>query len=473
MQRLIRRNGFTLIELLVVIAIIAILAAILFPVFARAREKARQTTCTSNQRQIAALSQMYAQDHEETLPSTSSFWSDIKPDPGVLICPTLGKTPPNGYNFNGYFSGASIGAVKDPTVAMLTFDGKNVNNFTTDKTDIDYRHSGSTISSYLDGHVSAVKSPVVLNPNAVDVTGYNWLQLPAGYITAKSGPSGGNGYGNPNDYIWGNHVWIPDGTMTANGTRDYWATITFNEPRNVSKVRVQWWAQEGTGLRKYSIQGSSDGVGFSDIGSYDLGSMNTALARQYYDVTVPTSLYLAIRIYIKAGDYQYSRSDRGGPGIYAIEPLGTGKLENDEVNWANKPNFNTATANGGSFAFNGLRYNDGYLFDDEGARTGRNSGNWVAGEYAQLDLGSSRTMNKVVVVWDASYAANTFTISYSDDGSVFTNVTGQSAATNINNWSATSFTFNNVKGRYWRFTNMVQTGAGYALLNQIMMYGPK
>ena len=47
-------QGFTLIELLVVIAIIAILAAILFPVFARAREKARQTTCTSNQRQIAA-----------------------------------------------------------------------------------------------------------------------------------------------------------------------------------------------------------------------------------------------------------------------------------------------------------------------------------------------------------------------------------------------------------------------------------
>ncbi len=55
-----KRGGFTLIELLVVIAIIAILAAILFPVFARAREKARQTTCTSNQRQIAASIAMYA-----------------------------------------------------------------------------------------------------------------------------------------------------------------------------------------------------------------------------------------------------------------------------------------------------------------------------------------------------------------------------------------------------------------------------
>jgi prepilin-type N-terminal cleavage/methylation domain-containing protein len=57
-------KGFTLIELLVVIAIIAILAAILFPVFARAREKARQTTCTSNQRQIAASILMWSQDHE-------------------------------------------------------------------------------------------------------------------------------------------------------------------------------------------------------------------------------------------------------------------------------------------------------------------------------------------------------------------------------------------------------------------------
>jgi prepilin-type N-terminal cleavage/methylation domain-containing protein len=56
------RKGFTLIELLVVVAIIAILAAILFPVFAQAREKARQTACTSNLKQIATGAHMYAQD---------------------------------------------------------------------------------------------------------------------------------------------------------------------------------------------------------------------------------------------------------------------------------------------------------------------------------------------------------------------------------------------------------------------------
>ena len=63
-----QRKGFTLIELLVVIAIIAILAAILFPVFARAREKARQTACLNNVKQLTLAIMMYAQDYDERLP---------------------------------------------------------------------------------------------------------------------------------------------------------------------------------------------------------------------------------------------------------------------------------------------------------------------------------------------------------------------------------------------------------------------
>ena len=63
-----RRRGFTLIELLVVIAIIAILAAILFPVFAKAREKARQISCASNMKQLGLGFLQYVQDNDETFP---------------------------------------------------------------------------------------------------------------------------------------------------------------------------------------------------------------------------------------------------------------------------------------------------------------------------------------------------------------------------------------------------------------------
>ena len=64
-----RGKGFTLIELLVVIVIIAILAAILFPVFARARENARRASCQSNLKQIGLGFLMYAQDYDSVLPS--------------------------------------------------------------------------------------------------------------------------------------------------------------------------------------------------------------------------------------------------------------------------------------------------------------------------------------------------------------------------------------------------------------------
>jgi prepilin-type N-terminal cleavage/methylation domain-containing protein len=152
-----RTRGFTLIELLVVISIIAILAAILFPVFARAREKARQTTCTSNQRQIAATVQMFAQDHEESFPNSTDAWSKLNLDAKVLECPSKGGSiQPNGYGYNAQLSGMSIGEIASPTDYMLTADCMpDVKNLLTTFGDIDINsHSEGYITSFIDGHVT-------------------------------------------------------------------------------------------------------------------------------------------------------------------------------------------------------------------------------------------------------------------------------------------------------------------------------
>jgi len=74
------KDGFTLIELLVVIAIIAILAALLFPVFAQARSKAMQTDCLSNVKQITLAFLMYAGDHDEVLPPAYYYTGDFMGD---------------------------------------------------------------------------------------------------------------------------------------------------------------------------------------------------------------------------------------------------------------------------------------------------------------------------------------------------------------------------------------------------------
>ncbi len=100
-----RQRAFTLIELLVVIAIIAILASILFPVFAQTREKARQTTCVSNLKQLSSALQMYTQDADEmtmlaqsNVGSSSYRWPQLLSpyikNRGFVLCPTADYETP-------------------------------------------------------------------------------------------------------------------------------------------------------------------------------------------------------------------------------------------------------------------------------------------------------------------------------------------------------------------------------------------
>jgi len=200
------KRGFTLIELLVVIAIIAILAAILFPVFAKAREKARQTKCISNLRQIVLAAQMYAQENNEQLPVATQFWSTIGVPQAVFTCPTK-KTLANGYVFQSYWGGKALGEIPSPSYVALVGDGTGANNLATAKTDWELRHDKLILLGFADGHVASATEAPEKFPLTVQDTLELWFS--ASSTAGTDGTSipmwtGKGLYKGPCDYGWVN-----------------------------------------------------------------------------------------------------------------------------------------------------------------------------------------------------------------------------------------------------------------------------
>ncbi len=165
------RKGFTLIELLVVIAIIAILAAILFPVFGKAREKARQTACTNNIRQIGVAMAIYAQDHETKLPDATSWTGALDLTAKIFDCPstaskgTAGK-PDYFFVAGSFLSGAALNDISSSSEAVMIAESVGGKAYVEDNGVGDLakvlaqcdtsRHNKGTIFGYVDGHVAWV-----------------------------------------------------------------------------------------------------------------------------------------------------------------------------------------------------------------------------------------------------------------------------------------------------------------------------
>lgn len=138
----------------------AIGAAVAFPVFARAREKAKQASCQSNLKQLALGMLMYAQDYDEKLPEASKWAEGIKPyikNEAVFRCPSDTEGAPCGYAMNANLSRRSTAGIKLPAETILLFDatGKSANPYGTGNI-VALRHNGGANLAFADGHVKWV-----------------------------------------------------------------------------------------------------------------------------------------------------------------------------------------------------------------------------------------------------------------------------------------------------------------------------
>jgi len=221
-----RQRAFTLIELLVVIAIIAILAAILFPVFAQAREKARQTSCASNVRQLGLGFRMYTQDYDERFP----FGGWLPNAQGLSINGTYGTgewqntTAPYIKNKGIYYcpsSGDDTENPKDPT------------EWQWNRNPVSYLYNNMIAPGVDEGNGRVIRRPVTEAKFASPAE--TWL-LVEGH-NDWGGRDGVDWLGRPNtvwlqeDTIFGNNASLPTGWLE-------WQGFTWALPRHTGGGNV-------------------------------------------------------------------------------------------------------------------------------------------------------------------------------------------------------------------------------------------
>ena len=222
------RTGFTLIELLVVIAIIAILASILFPVFARARENARRASCQSNLKQIALAQMQYAQDYDEKLVPSAVYdnpkglgygtWMYVlQPyikSVQIFTCPSVSNAvysgTPNttqnntGYAYYNYVQGQALAVIDTPaSLAMFADAGvlptppyaanDHYYSMNWDETvgdngvPPDAAHFDGANIAFADGHVKWLKQSLIGDYSGLDIT-VDHAPIPSLWIVNSSLP---------------------------------------------------------------------------------------------------------------------------------------------------------------------------------------------------------------------------------------------------------------------------------------------
>ncbi len=330
---MLRRQGFTLIELLVVIAIIAVLAAILFPVFGRVREKGRQTRCVNNLRQQALALTMYAQDNGELFfprPASGTWPAYLAPyhEDGIYDCPTVtgrGSASAPEYGFNSHLLGRSLGTInlaaaqlliadREPTVDGALLDTPN---------DVVFRHLKGVNVACVDGHVEFVRLTASNDAGeAIDVARLVFEPYPE-----------------PEDVAWKNIKSTSDNTsanlaVSARLSMVYGSCLSAAVPTGWNSGAMSTKAFPRNGYCTFEVRRIDDAanvlVGFSKIGNpvkYDSTSIDYAFSLGGYPPYARPLQYAISgtwRQTMDAGDITFDLNspltiERRGSRIYLIK----------------------------------------------------------------------------------------------------------------------------------------------------------